>query len=142
MNKLIKCLILFLSISVSIQDVTQNQALVEKFKITQIEKGEENKFPLYRGDALIKLEVFTKKDNKHIATKWTSISLGNNSMPKCFNYVIPFMNLKERVVIECPKEYGYQEYEASLIGIEKHYNEDLIFDFKTWVYGDSSENLI
>lgn len=142
MNHLIKCLMLILVIAISKQDVTENQALMEKFKITQIEKGEENKYPLYRGDALINLQVFTKKDNKHIATKWTSISLGNNSMPKCLNYVIPYMNLKERVVIECPKEYGYQQYEASLIGIEKHYNEDLIFDLKTWVYGDSTENLI
>ncbi len=129
-------LLLLLSLPFIFSDVTTNPSLMKKFDIIQITKGISESLPEYQGTVAVKLYVYDK-DNQLLIKRWTTFSFVSSKTPLCLNYVLPYMNIQERVILKCPKEYGFNFTGAEDINLQKDFEQDLIIDIQVWKHGNS-----
>lgn len=129
-------LLLLLTLPFILSDVTVNPDLIKKFEIIQITKGKSDSLPEYHGTVAVKIYVYNK-NNELLTKAWTTFAFNSSKTPLCLDYVLPYMNEQERVMLKCPKEYGFNFTGAEMINLQKDFEQDLIIDIQVWKHGNS-----
>lgn len=119
----------------SLQNILKNIDLVKKYNIRQIREGIENGIvPERENKAIVEMKIHDKSTLKLVFEGFFETSVFSSAIPKCLDQTIIYMSVKERIVLDCPAEYAFNEMNYNRYpGVE--IGKDYIFDYQVWNIG-------
>ena len=133
-------LILFSSlINLSIQDINDSPTLMELYNIRQIRKGINSVTPEVDSNVVVEMKVYDKDNKKLVMHSRETLLQGSKSHPKCIEFTLIYMNIQERIVLDCPADKAFRSDYVNknrFNGVLP--NTSYIIDFQVWAIGDGA----